>query len=143
MSTEANKAAYRRLIEEVFNRGNLAVVDELVAADAVDHSGMPGRPEGAEGVKWAARMFRTAFPDLHFTVEDQVAEDDRLVNRFTVRGTHRGEFMGIPPTGRQVTVGGIDLIRVRDGRAVEHWVHMDMLGLMQQLGVIPAPGAAG
>ena len=106
---------------------------------AIDHSGMPGRPEGPEGVRWAARMFRTAFPDVRFTVEDQIADGDLLANRFTVRGTHQGEFMGIPPTGKQATVSGIDMIRVRDGKVVEHWVQMDQMGLMQQLGLMPSP----
>jgi steroid delta-isomerase-like uncharacterized protein len=139
MTPEEMKAGYRRMIEEAFNKGNLDVADELVAPDAVDHSGMPGRPQGPEGVKWAAQMFRTAFPDVRFTVEDQIAEGDRLVNRFTVRGTHQGEFMGIPATGKQATVSGIDMIRVRDGKVVEHWVQMDQMGLMQQLGLMPSP----
>jgi len=84
-------------------------------------------------------MFRTAFPDVRFTVEDQIADGDLLANRFTVRGTHQGEFMGIPPTGKQATVSGIDMIRVRDGKVVEHWVQMDQMGLMQQLGLMPSP----
>jgi steroid delta-isomerase-like uncharacterized protein len=138
MTPEEMKSRYRLMIDGVFNQGNLDLVDELVAPDAIDHSGMPGRPEGPEGVKWAARMFRTAFPDLRFTVEDQVAEGDRLHNRFTVSGTHQGEFMGIPATGKPVFVTGMDMIRVRDGRMVEHWVQMDMLGVMQQLGLVPA-----
>jgi len=142
MSPDELKAGYRRMIEEVFNQGNLAVVDELVAADAVDHSGMPGRPPGPEGVKWAAAMFRAAFPDLHYQVEDQVAEGDLVANRFTVHGTQQSAFMGIPPTGKQATVSGMDIIRVRDGKMVEHWVQMDTLGLMQQLGAIPAPAQA-
>ncbi len=142
MTPEETKATYRRMIDEVFNRGNLDVADEVTAPDIIDHSGMPGRPPGPEGVKWAAQMFRAAFPDLQVTVEDQVAEGDLLVNRFTVRGTHQGEFAGVPATGKTATVSGIDCLRIRDGKAAEHWMQMDMVGLLQQLGVMPAPGQA-
>ena len=87
-------------------------------------------------------MYLTAFPDLHFTVEDLIAEGDKVVARLTVRGTQQGAFMGIPPTGKHVTVTGIDINRLAGGKSVEHWLNMDTLGLLQQLGVIPAPGQA-
>jgi len=85
-------------------------------------------------------MYLTAFPDLHFTVEDFIAEGDKVVARLTVRGTQQGIFMGIPPTGKHATVTAIDINRMAGGKSVEHWLNMDTLGLLQQLGVIPAPG---
>jgi steroid delta-isomerase-like uncharacterized protein len=137
MSTQENKTLNRRLVEEGFSQGNMAVLDELIADDCLDHSAPPGTPPGLEGVKQFFIMFRGAFPDLHYTVEDQVAEGDKVVTRNTWRGTHQGAFLGIPPTGKQVVVTGIDITRWAGGKAVEHWANQDTLGLMQQLGVIP------
>ncbi len=142
MSAEQNKATYRRFVDEVMHHGRLEVVDELIAPDAVDHAAMPGMPPGREGVKMRMAMLRTAFPDLHLTLDDQVAEGETLANRFTIRGTNSGTFMGMPATGKPVVVTGIDLIRWRDGQIAEHWVQLDMLGLLQQLGVIPTPETA-
>ena len=140
MSVEENKAIDRRFTEELFNKGNLAVVDELVATNFVDHSGFPGVTPDREGYKQFATISRTALPDFHTTIEDIIAEGDKVVQRFTARGTHKGEFMGIPPTGKQVTVAGIAIHRITDGKIVENWVNMDMLGMMVQLGVVPPPG---
>lgn len=144
MSTKKNKALYRYFIDEVVNKGNLAVLDEYGAIDMVDHN-QPG-PDiapGLEGVKQVFTMFRTAFPNLNFTVEDQIAEGDKVVSRVTVRGTHKGEFMGIAPTGKQVTVELIDIHHITGGKVVERWGIVDMLGMMQQLGVVPPPGQGG
>ncbi len=142
MSTEENKALSRRLIEEVWNQGNLAVIDELTAPNYVDHD--PTRPiHGPEGMKQFVSMYLTAYPDTHFTIEDQIAEGDRVVTRWTARGTHKGPLMGIPPTGKQVTVAGISIDRVVNGKLVEDWSSYDALGMMQQLGVVPAPGQPG
>src|SRR4051812_12913452 len=100
MSADENKALARRFTEEVFNHGNFDLVDELLAPDSVDHNPMPGQPEGSEGVRWIARAMRAAFPDLHFAFEDQIAEGDKVVNRWTLSGTHQGALFGMPPTGK-------------------------------------------
>ncbi len=142
MSTEENKALSRRLIEEVWNQGNLAVIDELTAPNYVDHD-PTGPIQGPEGMKQFVSMYLTAYPDTHFTIEDQIAEGDRVVTRWTARGTHKGPLMGIPPTGKQVTVAGISIDRVVNGKLVEDWSSYDALGMMQQLGVVPAPGQPG
>jgi steroid delta-isomerase-like uncharacterized protein len=135
--SEQNKALVRRVIEEVYNRGNLALVDELSTSDLVIHL-TSQEIRGREGAKEYVAALRAAFPDLHITIEDQIAEGDRVVTRWTARGTHRGEFQGISPTGRQVRVAGTDIDRIADGKAVECWSHVDELGMMQQLGTIPA-----
>ncbi len=140
MSTEDNKALDRRGFEEVWNKGNLAVVDELNDANVVTHN-PPGPPlRGTEAFKQFVLMYRRAFPDMQLTIEDQIAEGDKVVTRWTARGTHQGELMGIPPTGKQATVTGITVGRVVNGKFVESWSNFDALGLMQQLGVVPAPG---
>jgi predicted ester cyclase len=140
MSTEANKTSVRRFYDEVFNQKNRAAIDEFIDPNQVDHAAPPGTPGGLAGAKQTIGMYLTAFPDLHFTVEDMIAEGDKLVARLTVRGTQQGAFMGIPPTGKHVTVTAIDISRMAGGKSVEHWIEMDTLGMMQQLGVIPAPG---
>jgi len=136
--SEKNKTLSRRVNEECFNRGNLAVADELLAADYVDHAAPPGLAAGVEGFKQLVAIYRTAFPDLQVTIEDQIAEGDRLATRFTASGTHQGELMGIAPTGKTVTVSGIAIERMVDNKIVEHWLVSDQLGMLQQLGVIPA-----
>ncbi len=143
MSTEENKAIVRRGIEEFANQGNFAAIDELVASDYVFHA--PGLPalHGHEGFQQMVMMPRTAFPDLHFTIEDLIAEGDKVVTRFTARGTHRGELMGIPPTGKQVSFPGILISHISKGKIVEEWEISDALGMLQQLGVVPPPGQAG
>jgi len=140
MSTEANKASMRRFYDEVFNKKNKAAIDEFIDPNQVDHDAPPGTPGGLKGAKQTITMYLTAFPDLHFTVEDLIAEGDKVVARLTVRGTHQGIFMGIPPTGKKATSTAIDINRLAGGKSVEHWLKMDSLGLLQQLGVIPAPG---
>ena len=140
MSTEDNKAVVRRFYEEVMNQKKRAVLDEVFDLNVVDHFAPPGTPGGLEGARQTLGMFLTAFPDLHFTVEDLIAEGDKVVARATLSGTQHGAFMGIPPTGKHVTMTGIDINRFAGGKSVEHWVEMDTLGLMQQLGVIPSPG---
>jgi steroid delta-isomerase-like uncharacterized protein len=139
MSVEANKAITRRIPVEVFNEGDLGAADEVIAADYTEHVPMPGAPPGLAGFKQYVTMLRAAFPDLHYTVEDEIGEDDRVVGRMTVRGTHRGAFLGIPPTGKQVTWTEIHVGRVVDGKLVEHWANADMLSLLQQIGAIPGP----
>ncbi len=137
--TADNKALNRRFVEEVINQGNIEAIDELIDPGVVDHAVPAGFPTGREGAKQFFAMMRSAFPDLHLTIEDMIAEGDKVVMRSTWSGTHQGEFMGIPATGRRVTVSAIDISRVADGRIVEHWEQSDALGLMQQLGVVSPP----
>jgi predicted ester cyclase len=144
MSTEQNKTLLLRLLEEVFNRGNISLVDELFAPDFVEHEELPpGIPPGREAVKQLSSMFRSAFPDFKVTIDDITAEGDKVVVRGIWSGTHKGEFMGIAPTGKSASFGVIDIVRIAGGKVVEHWGQMDNLRMMQQLGVIPTPGQAG
>jgi steroid delta-isomerase-like uncharacterized protein len=139
--SQQNKMVERRLIEEVWNRGNYAVVDELVASDYLGHSSIPGdETHGREGYRQFYAALRQAFPDLYVTIEDQIAEGDRVVTRWTACGTHRGEFQGILPTGKQGTITGTTIHRLANGKVVECWTNADDLGLLAQLGAVPAPG---
>ena len=139
MSTEENKAVSRRVAEEIFNGGNLDLADELYASDYVLHD--PSLPEdltGPEGIKRYAAMTLGAFPDIRVAVEDQVAEGDKVVSRWTATGTHTGDLMGIPPTGRRVEISGVTINRFSGGKIAEDWYQSDDLGMMQQLGVVPS-----
>ena len=138
MSTEENKAVLQRFFEEIFNQGNLSVADEIVAVDYVNNNPAPGEQSGREGLKAFAGYLRSAFPDIHFLLEDQVAEGDKVVTRWTVTGTQRGEFAGIPATGKAVSFGATNIHRVGNGRIQEGRLSWDALGMMQQLGVIPS-----
>jgi steroid delta-isomerase-like uncharacterized protein len=139
MTLDENKALARRFYEDVINKGNMRLAEDVLAADYVEHPGLPGAASGVAGFKQFVAMVGAAFPDLHVTVEDLIAEDDKVAARVTVSGTHRGVFLGtIQPTGKYVTWTGIDLIRVAGGRIVERWSQRDLLGLMQQLGVVPS-----
>ena len=121
MSTEQNRALVRRMVEEIFNRGSLSRIDEFVAPDFVEHEELPpGIPRGREGVTQLLSIFRSAFADFKVTIDDIIAEGDKVVIRQTFSGTHKGEFMGIPPTGKSVSFGVIDIIRIADGKFVEH-----------------------
>jgi len=137
MSIEENKAIVQRAAEEVMSKKNLAVVDELFAADYVSHAAGGQEVRGPEGVKQFLSMYDSAFPDMRETIEDMVAEGDKVVARVTMTGTHQGEFMGMAATGKQVTVTGIAILRIVGGKVVEEWREDDRLGVMQQLGVIP------
>jgi steroid delta-isomerase-like uncharacterized protein len=142
MSAE-NKAIARRLLEEAFNSGNLDVVDELVAPEFVNHdAALPEPTTGIEATKANITGYRNAFPDLRLTIEQQVAEGEFVTTRWSARGTHQGDLMGMAATGKQATVTGITLDRIVEGRFVESWTNWDTLGLMQQLGVIPALATA-
>jgi steroid delta-isomerase-like uncharacterized protein len=138
MSTENNKAVTHQFLEELFNKRNLAIADALCATNVVDH-GLGPETSGVEAIKRSAGMFLAAFPDLHFTFEDYIAEGDQVVVRWTTSGTQKGELMGIPPSGKQISVSGMEIYRFEGGKIVEHWLESDMLGLLQQLGAIPAP----
>lgn len=140
MSLEDNKAILRRMIEEVWNQRRLEVADELFAPEAVS-PGIPV-PPGPEGVKIIAGMFLSAFPDLHMEIDAVIAEGDLVVGRFTETATHRGEFMGVPATGKPVKFTEMGILRIRAGKIVESWYQLDQFGLMQQIGAIPMPGGS-
>ncbi len=143
--SEQNKGLARRVFEEIFHKGNLALVNELYAPNFVAHREY-SEVKGPESYRQLVAMYRTAFPDLRFTIEDQIAEGDKVVTRWRNRGTHKGELVGevknIPPTGKQVAVSGIVIHRIVGGKFVEQWEDWDRMSLMQQLGVIPAPERA-
>jgi predicted ester cyclase len=136
--SEQYKTAARNLIEKGFNQKDGSAFDAYFSTDLKDHALPPGVPEGFEGRKMFYSAMLAAFPYLQVKLEDVFADGDKLVSRWSVRGTHQGEMMGIPPTGKQVSVGGIAIDRFENGQSVEHWVIFIQMGLMQQLGVIPS-----
>lgn len=144
MSAE-NKAIARRLRHDIWNTGNLAIADEICADDFVNHNNDPLTPDfgrGPNALKQLVTMYRTAFPDAHLSIEDIVAEDDRVVVRWTGRGTQRGKLGNFAPTDKTATVTGIDILRISGGKVRESWTNWDTLGMLQQLG-IPQVAAAG
>ena len=146
MSAE-NKTLARRAMDELWTKGNLAAVDQLYSDNCVFHDlGSPEDIRGREGLKQFARMYRTACPDLQCTVQDVVAEGDKVALRWVSRGTHKGDLMGIAPTGKQVTFRGIQMQRISNGRIVEEWAGFNTLGALQEIGAVPPfgqPAAAG
>ena len=143
MSPEENKAIARRFAH-VWGKESLATVDELADPSlSVSYPILPDVIRGPEGFKQFLTGFHAAFPDAEVTIGNEIAEGDKVVVRWIVRGTHRGELLGIPPTGKQVAVTGITIYRLVGGKVVEERGEEDALGLMRQLGVIPAPGAGG
>lgn len=138
---EANKDVYRRVVAEVVNQGHFDVVDEVFDPSYVDHGAPPGLPPGLEGVKAVFGMFRSGFSDVHFTIDDMIAQDDIVATLVHGEGTNDGPFMGMPPTGKHARWRSVGFFRVRDGKIVEHWGIPDLLGLLIQLGVIPPPPA--
>lgn len=144
MSTETNKAISRRFFEEVWNNGNLAVVDEIFAEDYFNSgpSTLPGAPAGPEAAKQVVMLYRNAFPDVHFTVDEQLAEGEKVLTRWTASGTHQGELQGLSATGKSSTVNGIAIDRFVNGKIAESWGLFDYFAMMQQLGVIPVPELA-
>lgn len=136
---ERNKAGFRRAYEEGLNGGNLAVADELIDPEFLDREAQPERNRGPESFRRLITMLRTAFPDLHFTIEELIAEGDTVAGRLTMNGTHDGPLMGMPPTGRPVRQAHMHFVRFRDGKAIEHWGVRDDMGMMRQLGVAPQP----
>lgn len=135
--SEQNKKLMRRAVEEVWNGRNFEAMGELVARDFVIH--LPHADiHGAEGAKRFYGMLYEAFPDLHFTIEDQFADGNRVMTRWSACGTHKGEFQGVAPTNKQVRLAGTDIDRIAGGKVVECWTSTDDLGLLQQLGTVPA-----
>jgi steroid delta-isomerase-like uncharacterized protein len=139
--SEVNKNVVRRLFEEVWNKGNLPVTDELFAPNYAHHdTSTPDVGRGPDGEKKRATLYRTAFPDLRFTVEDIIADGETVMARWSCRGTHKGDLSGIAPTGKQFTISGISIARFANGKMTEGWVNWEALSLMQQLGVVPELG---
>lgn len=140
MSEEENRAAVQRLGEEVFNKGDLDIIDELVAPSYVDHDPAPGQEPDREGMKQFVSTLRTAFPDLQIAPGEMVAEGEYIAFNYTISGTHQGEFVGIEPTGKQVSVRAMEMVRIADGQIVERWGITDEMGLLEQLDALPPIG---
>ena len=141
MGATENKAVVSSFVEEVINQGRLERVADLVALDFVELDPLPGQQQGREGLKQVIAAIRTAFPDIHWVIEEMVGEGDKVFSRFTWQGTHRGEFFGVPGTGRQITVKGMVVDRVLAGKMVDSRILMDTLSMMTQLGAIRAEKA--
>jgi steroid delta-isomerase-like uncharacterized protein len=138
MSTGDNKAIVTRFSADVWNSGNLATVEDYIAADYIRHDpGIPMQVRGPEGIKQLVRVFRNAFPDVHFTPEIIVGELDKVVVLFRVSGSHQGELMGMPATGKPIAITSIEIFRFADGKIAEQWVAVDNMGMLQQLGAMP------
>jgi steroid delta-isomerase-like uncharacterized protein len=140
MSVENDKATLRRFVEEYWNKGNLAVVDEVFAPNFQDRNPFAGAAPDRGGLKQAITAYRAAFSDQSLTIDDLIAEGDKVVWRWTHRGAHTGSLMGVPATGNPITFSGITMERFADGKIVERWSQVDLLGFMQQLGMLSAPG---
>ena len=136
MSLEENKRIVRRYYEEIWNKNSLECLDEIVADDYIEQPG----GSGIEGWKQWFNLMHSAFPDVHYTVEDITAEGDKVAARFSVRGTHKGEFMGIPPTNKQINITVLTMKKIVNGKIQEAWTKIDRLGLMEQLGAVPPKG---
>jgi len=141
-SEEMNMTQMKKFYTEVINKGNIDLMDKLCQKDFVEHEALPGVASNLEGVKQFFTMYRAAFPDLKFTVDQMIAKDDKVVTHITITGTQEGEFMGVPASGKKINLKGIDIVRFVDGKAVEHWGVTDTMTMMQQIGAIPdqSPG---
>lgn len=139
MSAEENQHIVRRFVEEGWNAGNMDVLDELLAPDFVNHDPANPASSDAQGMKQEVAAQHSAFPDMHVSTEDMVAQGDRVAKRSTFRGTHTGEWHGIPATGKQITVSTLSLYRIEGGKIQEIWWGYDVFGVLQQMGVIPEP----
>ena len=136
---QASPSIIQRIFDQAFNQGDLKTVDELLAADSVTHTPTWGMPNNRVGLKQLIAGFRTAFPDLHCTVEDEIQQGDKSAAHCKIRGTHKGSIFGNPPTGRLVEVQGIIFANIENGRIVEAWILVDQMGMLQQLGIVPPP----
>ncbi len=141
MSPEENKAIGRRIVDAL-NSGNLTAIDEVFAPSYIDRNPFPGATPDRNGLKKSLTQFRLAFPDVRYTVEDEIVADDKLVHRLIAKGTHKGEFQGVPATGKQATWTEFHIGRIANGKVVESWGVVDQLGMMQQLGLVPEPRLA-
>lgn len=142
VSAEKNKQVIQAFIDDVINQGRLSRADNLVLENFVELDPLPGQQQGREGLKEVIAVLRSAFPDIHWVVDEMIAEGEKVCTRFTWSGTHRGVFLGIPATGKHVTVKGVVIDLLADGRMSESRILMDTLGMMQQLGAIPPPPPA-
>jgi steroid delta-isomerase-like uncharacterized protein len=140
MSAAGNKAIAKQALDAI-NAGDFALLESLVAPDGADHAVPPGMPPTRDSAIQFLSMFWAAFPDLHYAVEDVIAEGDRVVRRSTAAGTMKGDFLGMPATGKSATWGEVHILRIADGKIVEHWASVDQLGMLQQLGLVPMPGS--
>jgi steroid delta-isomerase-like uncharacterized protein len=132
--SERNKALIRRLFDEVLNAGNFGLLDQLIGSHYVEHNPTNSQAAGAAGVREKIQALRSAFPDLHFTLEELIGEDAIVAARYRWHGTHKGPFLGIAPTGRRLSVRGMDFYRLDDGQVIEHWDVVDEFGMLSQLG---------
>ena len=139
MLADDNVAKARRFMDEVFNKGSMKAADEFMSASFVEHDPFPGQGPGVEGFKQGVSAIREAFPDLRTVIDDIFADGEKVVIRSTMKGSHRGTFMNMPASGKQIDVKGIDIVRMSNGKAVEHWGLFDSLTMMQQMGAIPTP----
>jgi steroid delta-isomerase-like uncharacterized protein len=138
-----NETVVQRWWQELWNKGNIAVADEIIAPEFTDHDpASPWVPPGIEGCRVLVSSYRAIFPDIHFTIEQQVAAGDRVVSHWRCRGTHRGDLMGIPPTGKKVEVEGVSILHLENGKITHQTTIWDALGLLQQVGAVPALGEA-
>lgn len=141
--SEKHKAQVRRFIDEVWNKGNTSALDEFLLPNYVHHdAATPDFGQGAAGEKQRVTLYRSAFPDLQFTIEDEVAEGDTVVIRWSSRGTHSGDLAGIAPTGKRVTVTGTSIVRFADDKMAEGWIHWDARSMFEQLGIVPETARA-
>jgi steroid delta-isomerase-like uncharacterized protein len=139
LSTVQGKSIIHRVFDEAFSQGNIAIVDELMAPESVSHHFSLGMPANRMGFKQMIAMFRTAFPDLICTVEGEIKQDDKVAARWTMRGTHKGPFLGNTPTGKSIMVRGLIYARIENNHVIESWILIDQLGVLQQLGLVPPP----
>ena len=139
METNRTDSPQRRIIDNAFNQGDLAALDDLLSVDGIEHHDQHRTTPSKNGLKGVVAMFRGGFADLHVTVDDEIREGDKVATHFTIRGTHTGLFLGNPPTGKRVAVPGILFARNENGRMKESWTVVDNMGMMQQLGLVPPP----
>jgi predicted ester cyclase len=134
-----SQSVLQRIFDKAFNQGNLAVIDELVAPDGISHHLSWGTPANRMGLKQLIAMFRTGFPDLHFTLEDEIIQADRVAAHLTLRGTHKGLFLGNSPTSKVISVKVMIYARIENDQVIENYILIDQMGILQQLGLIPPP----
>jgi len=140
MTAEQNNAIAKRFFDTAWNRGDFSVLDELLTPDSMDYSTLHGQPEkGGESFKQIISMFRAGFPDIHLTIDDEIYTGDKVVHRWTLRGTHGGNFMGLPATGKKGEFTGTTIVQMKDGKIIARWSNLDLLRLLQQLGIVPPP----
>lgn len=139
MPIDRSDSPIRRIFDKAFNQGNFAVVEELLAPDSISHIPMWGMTNNRMGFKQLIASYRAAFPDLHCTVVTEIGENDKIAAHWTMQGTHRGTFLGNPPTDRKIEAQGFIFARTAGGRIVENWILIDQFGMLQQLGIVPPP----